>query len=307
MSTPKVSNSGSLLGPQLDLLDELGRGAREERDQPVVLLLVVDDRALELAGVDVAHDAHREVGLLEDQRRRLGVLDALLQHVVELEQVLQLALEVGALGALGGGADDRAGALEVELGGLLAQAVALTVVEPARDADALAVRRVDHVAAGDREVHREPRALGLERVLDDLHDDLLAGLQQIGDLRGLAPGAAAAARRLDARQHDLIDVQEAVLLQADVDERGLEAGEHVVDAPLVDVADDRAGAAALQVELGDRVAGGRDWQGAGGGGSWRWRCVVLRADVSPAPSSSATRVSPRSTLTNTCFFNLYSF
>ena len=68
------------------------------------------------------------------------VLDALLQHVVELEQVLQLALEVGALGALGGGADDRAGALEVELGGLLAQTVALVVVEPAGDADALAVR-----------------------------------------------------------------------------------------------------------------------------------------------------------------------
>ena len=69
----------------------------------------------------------------------MRLLDALLQDVVELEQVLQLALEVGALGALRGGADDRAGALEVELGGLLAQAVALTVVEPAGDADALAV------------------------------------------------------------------------------------------------------------------------------------------------------------------------
>jgi len=41
-------------------------------------------------------------------------------------------------------------------------------------------------------------------------------------------------------------VEKAVLLQADVDERGLEAGEHVVDAPLVDVADDRTAAAALQ-------------------------------------------------------------
>jgi hypothetical protein len=71
-----------------------------------------------------------------------------------------------------------------------------------------------------------------------------------------SPGAAAAARRLDPREHDLVDVQEAVLVQADVDEGGLEAGQHVVDPALVDVADDRAVAATLEVELGDLVAGG---------------------------------------------------
>ena len=140
----------------------------------MVLLGVVDDRALEVLGEDVAHDADREVGLLEDQRGRRGLLDALLEHLVELEQVLQLALEVRALRAVGRGADDRAAAAEVELLGLLAQAVALLVLEPARDADALARRGVDHVAPGDGELHRQPRALGLQRVLDDLDDDLLA-------------------------------------------------------------------------------------------------------------------------------------
>ena len=60
--------------PQLDALDQLGGGAREERHEPVVLLLVVDDRALEVLGEDVAHDAHRQVGLLEDEVRRLGLL-----------------------------------------------------------------------------------------------------------------------------------------------------------------------------------------------------------------------------------------
>jgi len=50
-------------------------------------------------------------------------------------------------------------------------------------------------------------------------------------------------------------VQEAVLLQPDVDERGFEAGEDVVDLALVDVADDRATAASLDVELSDAVAG----------------------------------------------------
>ena len=60
----------------------------------MVRLRVVDDRALEVGGEDVAHDADRQVGLLEDERGRLGLVDALLEHLVELEQVLQLALEV---------------------------------------------------------------------------------------------------------------------------------------------------------------------------------------------------------------------
>ena len=225
--------------PQLDALDQLGRGAREERHQPVVLLLVVDDRALEVRGEDVAHDAHGQVGLLEDEIRRGGLLHALDEHLVELVQVLELALEVLALGAVRRGADDHAAAVELEVGGLAAQPFALAVLQATRDAHALAGGRVDHVAPGDRQLHRQARALGLQRVLDDLHDDLLAGLEQVGDLAPAA-SAAPALGRLDARQHDLVDVQEAVLLEADVDERGLEAGQHVVDLALVDVADDRA-------------------------------------------------------------------
>src|SRR6185503_3873061 len=50
---------------------------------------------------------------------------------------------------------------------------------------------------------------------------------------------------------DLVDVEEAVALEADVDEGGLHTGQDVVDLALVDVADDRATAAALDVELGD--------------------------------------------------------
>ena len=87
---------------------------------------------------------------------------------------------------------------EIELGGLLAQALALLVVEPARDADALAVRGVHHVAPGDRQIHRQTRALGLQRVLDHLDDDLLARLEHVGDVARPsrpAPRARAAAPR----------------------------------------------------------------------------------------------------------------
>ena len=106
--------------------------------------------------------------------------------------------------------------------------------------------------------------------------------------------AAAALHLLDAREHDLVDVQEAVLLEADVDERRLEAGQDVVDPALVDVADDRAAAAALEVDLGDAVAGRQAALLAA-------PSPLRAAGDSPAASSIATRVSPRSTVTSTCF------
>ena len=100
-------------------------------------------------------------------------------------------------------------------------------------------------------------------------------------------------------QDDLVDVQEAVLVEADVDERGLEPGQDVVDLALVDVAHDGAVAAALEVELGDAVAGGGVLPSRR-----RRRPRVGSAAGVPVASSSATRVSPRSTLTSTCFFTL---
>ena len=48
---------------------------------------------------------------------------------------------------------------------------------------------------------------------------------------------------------DLVDVEKAVLLETDLDERCLHAGEDVVDDALVDVAGDRAPSGALEVHL----------------------------------------------------------
>ena len=106
------------------------------------------------------------------------------------------------------------------------------------------MRDVDDEAAGERDLGREPRALRLHRVLDRLDEDRLAALDQVLDLAG-----AAAALELGA--DDLVDVQEAVLLEADLDERGLHARQHVVDGAEVDVAGDRAVLRALEVDLGD--------------------------------------------------------
>src|SRR5262249_22049525 len=73
----------------------------------------------------------------------------------------------------------------------------------------------------------------------------LAARDQVGD----APPARPAALELGA--DDLVDEQKAVLLEPDLDERGLHAGQDVVDDALVDVPGDRAALRALEVDLGD--------------------------------------------------------
>ena len=106
-------------------------------------------------------------------------------------------------------------------------------------------------------------------------------------------GRRAAARDLDAREDDVVGVEEAVLVEADVHERRLEAGQDVVDLALVDVSDDRPAALALDVELGDPPVVGL------------FRCR-LPPEGLPSDSRIATLVSPRSTETSNCFLKKIS-
>jgi hypothetical protein len=122
-----------------------------------------------------------------------------------------------------------------------------------------------------RRVRGEPCAFGPERLLDDLHQDLLARLQERLDLGlvTLAPPAALVGHIAAAllavlvpafhalegvhRVDDVGHVEEAVALEADVDERRLHARQHFGDAALVDVADHSALALALDRDLDDLV------------------------------------------------------
>ena len=58
---------------------------------------------------------------------------------------------------------------------------------------------------------------------------------------------------LELGDDDLVDVEEAVLLEPDLDKGRLHARENVVDDALVDVAGDRAAFGPLEVDLGDLV------------------------------------------------------
>ena len=205
---------------------------------------MVDVRAHEVAGEQVADDPQRQLGFLVDQLRRLRLLGARLNRLPEPLQEDEVALDVLGRGALGGGADDDPALLDVEPLNHVLQPISLRVVEAPGHAQAFPVGDVDEEPPGERDLRRQPRALGLHRVLDGLYEQLLAARDQVLDL-------LAVPLPLELRDHDLVDVQEAVLLEPDLDERRLHPREDVVDDAEVDVAGDRAALRPLEVHLGD--------------------------------------------------------
>src|ERR1051325_5749424 len=139
---------------------------------------------------------------------------AFFDRLPELLQEDEVSLDVLCGRALGSRADDHPAALQVEPLEDVLEPSSLLVVEPARDAVAVAVRLVDDEAPGERNLGRQPRALRLHRILDGLHHDRLASADQVLDL---LPVPLA----LQLGSDDLVNVEEAVLLEADLDERGL--------------------------------------------------------------------------------------
>ncbi len=79
-------------------------------------------------------------------------------------------------------------------------------------------------------------------VLGHLDEHLLLGLERVAD----TPRPLLALRR-----GHLVDVEEAVLLEAEIDERGIDAAEHALDLALVDVAEIRLLVGALDIDLGE--------------------------------------------------------
>ncbi len=127
---------------------------------------------------------------------------------------------------------------------LLAQAFALgLVLDALRDADVRILRQVDEQPAGEADLRGEPCALGADRVLDDLHQQRLALVQDALDRLAVVTVAVLAVLP------DVGDVQKRGALQADLDEGRLHAGQHARNAADIDVADQPARGGALDVQL----------------------------------------------------------
>ena len=142
---------------------------------------------------------------------------------------------------------------------------------------------------GQRDLLGEPGALGPDRVLGDLAQDGLAGLQHLLDAGPLGPLDDVLGLVLH-----VAPVEDGVLRGADVDEGGLHARQHVLDPADVDVAVDLADVVgraahvvldeAAALEHGDLGVLGRDVDGH----------QVAPDRAGPcAPGPGAARASPR--------------
>ena len=118
------------------------------------------------------------------------------------------------------------------------------VLDALRYADMGFLRQIDQQAAGNADLRGKPRALGADRILDDLHQQLLAVVQDAFDRFGFFGIVL-------AMHPDVGHVQESGAVQSDLDEGRLHARQYPADFAQIDIADHAATAAALDVQFLD--------------------------------------------------------
>ncbi|TWG94861.1 hypothetical protein L615_005200000210 [Nocardioides sp. J9] len=213
---------GQVGGDVVDVL--LDRGPR---------LVALDDEPGEVLGEQVADDLEGQVRLAVEQLRGVALGDTGLDVLPAGLEPLDVAGQLLLGGTLGGGADDHAGGVGDDLLEQGLEPRALGVGQLAGDPRRGAVGDVDEEAAGQADLAGQARTLVADRVLGDLDQHGLARLQDRLDLAGLAVLVA------QRGPVDLAGVQHGVPALADVDERGLHRGQHVLHPAEVDVADQR--------------------------------------------------------------------
>ena len=166
-------------------------------------------------------------------------------------------LDVFADGFRGGAL--RRGAHDVTTGDLLRHRLGHELLEPRalhfvfdarRNSDALAARHVHHEPRRQSDESREPRTLGAHGILDHLHQDVVALVDQAPDVLDVL---LTDQRTFRHRRSDVRGMQERGALQANIDERGLHAGQHALYPALVEIAHDAAPALPLDEQLGQHA------------------------------------------------------
>jgi hypothetical protein len=249
---------------------QIRHDALNQVDDAAVFRLVIDANGRVLLGQQIAQQLADEALLAVDDGGRAHRLHLLANLQPDLMEVRQIVEDVLLRAPRSGRADDDAARevpLLAELADDAAQAAPLVArVDLPRDADVVDGGHEHQEASRQGRMRRDARALGAQRLLDHLDQDLLAFLQELVDF-GLgaaiaaAPVGATAARVLVVgvvfvvleRLEHVRHVEERVAVEADVNEGRLHAGQHFRHPALVDVARDPARSLALDEDLGNLI------------------------------------------------------
>ena len=190
-----------------------------------------------------------------DDRGGRGLLDLFLELRRELLEVLDVVAELLFVRALSRRADDDRRPLgAIFLHDLLETRSLAPVVDALAHADVVEPGHENGVAAGERDLARDAGPLRADRFLADLDEDVLALFEEVFDRRQLAALLRVAIvlveeLRIDRPGRHVAHVEKRRLLLADVDERGLNAGDDGRDAAEVHVPDGPAAVLALDEKL----------------------------------------------------------
>ena len=265
-------------------LELLGRDGFEVALDVDVGIAVVGGDAVKGAVEQVAQDGGGLVELAEQLRRGLGLVQLRLDLLPLGDEAGHLLVEVGHLLALGGRAHDDAevlGADAFHQGGQ--PALLLLGAHLLGDGHVVGEGGQHHVAPGDGDLAGEPRPLGGDGLLQDLHQQVVALGEHLLDLAGLhdlglvlemvehrgvvGPGDRLLGELLERAElgTQVGVVQESLLGMSDVDEGRVQTGRELAHLPEEDVADREVIVGLLVVQLhepavlqdGDFHAGGR--------------------------------------------------
>ncbi|OQC35539.1 MAG: hypothetical protein BWX64_02412 [Acidobacteria bacterium ADurb.Bin051] len=248
------------LGVELEPHLRAGQEGLDVRLRGTERLRVVDQDLRDRVVEQIAQRLDDEVLIGVEELRPAALLRLGLDLLPGAHEGRRVAVQLGARLAEGVRAYDHpATGGQVELADhLLERPPRLLVLHLARDAAVVVVRGEHEVAAGEREVRRERRALRPLRIAGDLDDDRPALFEHLVDRRALLAGGGFAGA--GAGDH-VLDREEAVPLGAVVDEGGVERRLHAGDRAAKDVAAAQRGVGDLDlVALEELAAEQRDPQ-----------------------------------------------
>src|SRR5882762_3587549 len=167
------------LGVQLDLADQLRLETADELDDLAVLLFVVDPDGSEVIADVIAEHALHEIEIAMEKRRCFALLAAFLDFIPGFAEEIDVRANFIIGGAASCGAHDKSSGIAIAR--LADQTAKPRTVfcgdDLARDARVMDRGHIDQKPAWERDVAGDARAFLAERLLGNLDDHVLPGLQ----------------------------------------------------------------------------------------------------------------------------------